>query len=299
MADRLDEAQTSVDDALRRGFDSMYLLDLRVRLAFLRRDDEAMRQLWAGVAHRADAQQVFFGKAIVEASRGQFRAARRSADTAAALAVQAGLASDYYAATVAMMRAEVGLPLTQPVTVAPGQSLPSRLLWALALARTGLLKEARQEAERLRRDYPSHTVVQKHGLPLIDATVRLRSNDPAGAVTVLEPLRQYDLADSSAFPALYPSYLRGLAYLQTGDRAASATEFQKVLTHPGFVGRGLIGSLARLQYARAQHAMGQDTAALESYEVFLALWQDADTDIPIYGDARAEYETLRNRHQRQ
>jgi serine/threonine protein kinase/tetratricopeptide (TPR) repeat protein len=299
MADRLDEAQTSVDDALRRGFDSMYLLDLRVRLAFLRRDDEAMRQLWAGVAHRADAQQVFFGKAIVEASRGQFRAARRSADTAAALAVQAGFASDYYAATVAMMRAEVGLPLTQPVTVAPGQSLPSRLLWALALARTGLLREARQEAERLRRDYPSHTVVQKFGLPLIDAIVRLRSNDPAGAVTVLEPLRPYDLADSSAFPALYPSYLRGLTYLQTGDHAASATAFQKVLTHPGFVGRGLTGSLARLQYARAQHAMGQDIAALDSYEVFLALWQDADIDIPIYGDARAEYETLRNRHQRQ
>jgi hypothetical protein len=45
--------------------------------------------------------------------------------------------------------------------------------------------------------------------------------------------------------------------------------------------------------------MGQDAAALDSYEVFLALWQDADTDIPIYGDARAEYETLRNRHQRQ
>jgi serine/threonine protein kinase/tetratricopeptide (TPR) repeat protein len=299
MADRLDEAQTSVDDALRRGFDSMYLLDLRVRLAFLRSDDEAMRQLWAGVAYRADAQQVFFGKAIVEASRGQFRAARRSADTAAGLAVQAGFASDYYAATVAMMRAEVGLPLTQPVTVAPGQSLPSRLLWALALARTGLLREARQEAERLRRDYPSHTVVQQYGLPLIDAIVRLRSNDPAGAVTVLEPLRPYDLADSSAFPALYPSYLRGLTYVQTGDHAASATEFQKVLTHPGFVGRGLIGSLARLQYARAQRAMGQDTAALDSYEVFLALWHDADTDIPIYGDARAEYETLRNRHQRQ
>jgi serine/threonine protein kinase/tetratricopeptide (TPR) repeat protein len=299
MADRLDEAQTSVDDALRRGFDSMYLLDLRVRLAFLRRDDEAMRQLWAGVANRADAQQVFLGKAIVEASRGQFRAARRSADTAAALAVQAGFASDYYAATVAMMRAEVGLPLTQPVTVAPGQSVPSRLPWALALARTGLLKEARQAAERLRRDYPSHTVVQKYGLPLIDAAVRLRSNDPAGALPVLEPLRQYDLADTSAFPPLYPSYLRGLAYLQTGDHAASAAEFQKVLTHPGFVGRSLIGSLARLQYARAQRAMGQDTAALDSYEAFLVLWQDADTDISIYRDARAEYETLRNRRHRQ
>jgi DNA-binding winged helix-turn-helix (wHTH) protein/tetratricopeptide (TPR) repeat protein len=299
MAERLDEAQTSMDDALRRGFDSMYLLDLRVRLAFLKKDNDAMQQLWAEIADKANAQQVFFGKAEFEASQGQFHAARRSADTATALAVEAGFASDYYGANVAMMRAEVGLPLTQPLTVAPSRSLPSRLLWALASAETGLLKEAGQLAEGLRRDYPSNTIVQKYGLPLVVAAMRLRSNDPAGAVRVLEPLRKYDLANTSAFPALYPSYLRGRAYLQTGDHTASATEFQKVLTHPGFVGRGLTGSLARLQYARAQHAMGQDSAALDSYDVFLALWQDADSDIPIYRDARAEYETLRNRHRRQ
>jgi serine/threonine protein kinase/tetratricopeptide (TPR) repeat protein len=299
MAEHLDEAQTSMDDALRRGFDSMYLLDLRARLAFLKKDSKAMQQLWAGIADKPDAQQVFFGKAEFEASRGQFHTARRSADTATALAVGAGFASDYYGAQVAMMRAEVGLPLTQSLTVVPGRSLPSRLLWALVLARTGLLEEARQGAEELRRDYPSNTIVQKYGLPLIDAAVRLRSNDPAGAVAVLEPLRKHDMANTSAFPALYPSYLRGLAYLQTGDHAASATEFQKVLTHPGFVGRSLIGSLARLQYARAQHAMGMDAAARVSYEAFLVLWQNADTDIPIYPAARAEYETLRNGHQRQ
>jgi eukaryotic-like serine/threonine-protein kinase len=299
MAERLDEAQTSMDDALRRGFDSMYLLDLRVRLAFLQKDNKAMQQLWARVADRADAQQVFFGKAEFEASQGQFRIAQRSADTAAALAVEAGLASDSYGANVAMMRAEVGLPLMQPLTVAPSRSLPSRLLWALVLARTGHLKEARQVAEGLRRDYATNTIVQKYGLPLIDAAVRLASNDPAGAVTVLEPLRKYELANTSAFPALYPSYLRGLTYFRAGDHAASAAEFQKVLTHPGFVGRSLIGSLSRLQYARAQLAMGMDAAARVSYEAFLALWQEADTDIPIYRDASTEYDTLRNRGQRQ
>ena len=197
-----------------------------------------------------------------------------------------------------MMRAEVGLPLTQPLIVAASQSFPTRILGAVALARTGRLNEARQAADGLRRDYPSNTIVQKYGLPLIDAAVRLRSNDPAGAVMVLEPLRRYDLADTSAFPALYPSYLRGLAYLQSGDQVASAKEFQKLLTHPGFVEPSLIGSLARLQYARAQHGMGQNTAALASYQAFLDLWQDADTDIPLYRDARAEYETLRNRTRR-
>jgi eukaryotic-like serine/threonine-protein kinase len=295
-ADHLDEAQTALDEAAQRGFDSMNLRYSRVVLAFLRKDDIAMQQLWAGAAGKAGAHRVIFGKAMVEASRGQFRAARRSADTAAALAVRAGLASDSYAARVAMMHAEVGLPLTQPLTVAPSRNLPSRLLGALILARTGLLEEARQAADGLRKDYPSNTIVQKYGLPLIDAALRLRSNDAASVLSVLEPVTKYDLAGTGVFPALYPSYLRGLAYLRTGDPAASATEFQKVLTHPGLVGWDVIGSLARLQFARAQRAMGRDAAALDSYEAFLALWQHADADVPIYRDARAEYETLRHRH---
>jgi eukaryotic-like serine/threonine-protein kinase len=147
-------------------------------------------------------------------------------------------------------------------------------------------------ADGLRRDHPSNTIVHKYGLPLIDAAVRLRSGDAAGAVAVLEPVRQFDLA-LTPFPGLYPSYLRGLAYLQTGDNTAAATEFQKIIAHPGLVGRLVIGALARLQLARAQHAMGQDPAARDSYETFLALWQNADDNVPLYRDAKAEYNALR------
>ena len=154
-----------------------------------------------------------------------------------------------------------------------------------------------EAADGLRQDHPSNTIVQKYGLPLIDAAVRLRSHDAAGAVAVLEPVRRYDLADTTdigvLFPALYPSYLRGLAYLQTGDNAAAATEFQKILAHPGLVGRQVIGVLAKLELARAQRAMGEGSAARDSYEAFLALWQDADNDIPLYREAKAEYSALR------
>jgi hypothetical protein len=149
-----------------------------------------------------------------------------------------------------------------------------------------------EAAEGLRRDHPTNTIVQKYGLPLIDAAVRLRSNDAVGAVAILEPVRKYDLANVGAFPALYPSYLRGLAYLRTGDSAAAATEFQQILAHPGLVGREVIGALARLQFARAQRAMGQHSAARDSYEAFLTLWQHADNDIPLYREAKAEYNAL-------
>jgi len=148
-------------------------------------------------------------------------------------------------------------------------------------------------ADELRQDHPSNTVVQQYGLPLIEAAVRLRSTDGAGAVAVLEPVKKYDLADTQVFPALYPSYLRGLAYLQTGDNAAAATEFQKILAHPGLVRRQVIGALSRLQLARAQRAMGDGSAARNSYETFLALWENADSDVPLYREAKAEYEAQR------
>ena len=286
-ADRLDDAQTTMDEAIRRGFDSIYLRDLRVDLAFLRKDDVAMRQLWAWGIGRAEGPRLFWGKAAVEASHGQFGAAQRSADTAP----KGGSLIDHDALFLALMRIEVGLPFARFPEVDSKQTLDSRLLRILLLARTGR-REAVAAADELRQDHPSNTIVQEYGLPLIEAAVKLGSSDAAGAVAVLEPVRRYDLA-ATYFPALYPSYLRGLAYLEMGDDAAAATEFQKILAHPGLVGRAVIGALARLQLARAQRSMGQDSAARDSYEAFLALWQDADHDIPLYREAKAEYNALR------
>jgi eukaryotic-like serine/threonine-protein kinase len=129
-------------------------------------------------------------------------------------------------------------------------------------------------------------------LRLIDAAVKLRWRDATSAVAVLEPAKKYDLA-ATPFTAFYPSDLRGLAYLQMGDNAAAVTEFQKILAHLGPVGREVIGALAWLQLARAQRAMGQGSTARDSYEAFLAIWQNADNDVPLYREAKAEYSALR------
>ncbi len=92
---------------------------------------------------------------------------------------------------------------------------------------------------------------------------------------------------------MFASYLRGLAYLQVGQGQQAATEFQRVIEHPGIVGISLIGALARLQLARAQAMMGNTEAARKSYRDFLTLWKDADPDIPIYKEAKAEYANLK------
>jgi outer membrane protein assembly factor BamD (BamD/ComL family) len=97
------------------------------------------------------------------------------------------------------------------------------------------------------------------------------------------------------FQPLYPAYVRGLAYLQSGDASAAAAQFQKVLGRRGLVGRGVIGPLSRLQLARVESAMDDTAAAISSYETFFELWRNADADIPVYIAAKAEYEKLRNR----
>jgi hypothetical protein len=104
---------------------------------------------------------------------------------------------------------------------------------------------------------------------------------------------KYELADPDSFSVLYPAYIRGLAYLQMHEGRLAAAEFEKLLAHPSLVGTAVTGALSRVQLARAQRMMGDEAAARKSYEDFLILWKDADPDIPIYQQARAEYVELR------
>lgn len=291
--DRLDEAQKALDDARGRGFDSPLLRDLQMQLAFLRNDGPGMQQQWTWAGGNAEAHLVLMGKALVETSRGQFHAALRTQQAATAQAASVHFLADY-GLEMALARAMVGLP-PERTTVTTNSLFGARLLGALVLATTGHLEEASQAADVLRRDFPLNTTVQKYALPLIEATVRLQSNDPAGAVIALEPATKYDLSyNYGIFPALYSSYVRGTAYLRLNQFTAAIAEFQRVLTHPGLTSRWVFGPLARLQTARAQRATGNDTGARSSYEAFLALWKDADADIPVYREAKAEYGALRD-----
>jgi len=129
-------------------------------------------------------------------------------------------------------------------------------------------------------------------LPAIRATIELQRHNPATAIEILRPAEQYEYALPNYFSDMYPTYIRGLAYLQLGQGQAASVEFQKMLDHPAIVGRDVIGALAHLQLGRAQVMMGDKAAARKSYQDFLTLWKDADPDIPIYKEAKAEYARL-------
>ncbi|HMI51203.1 MAG TPA: protein kinase [Candidatus Saccharimonadales bacterium] len=299
-ADRLEEARATFDEAQKRKFDTPDLRENRVLLAFLQKDEPSMEEQWGWARGKPIGDSFLVGRSKVEAYHGQFREARRLTEQA----VNAVSTSDtheraYTHAMAALREAEVGnsaqAQRIAAKALASGPNRIGQLGVALAFARAGNLEQAQKLAGAISQHDPLNTVVQNFSLPTIRAAMKLHENDPAAAVEILRPTVKYDLAFADGFNDLYPAYIRGLAYLQMGEGRLASAEFQKLLDHPGIVGRTVTGALSHLQLARAHKLMGDEPAARKSYEDFLSLWKDADPDIPIYQQAKAEYAKLRTR----
>jgi hypothetical protein len=165
---------------------------------------------------------------------------------------------------------------------------------AIALALAGDSAQAARLADDLRKNFPADTIVQSDYLPMIRAATALRSGDAGGAVETLAAAEPYELGyTNTTFTfALYPVYLRGTAYLAEKQSAPAAREFQKILDHAGVVGNQPIGALARLGLGRAYAQSGDTAKSKTAYQDFFALWKNADPDIPILKEAKAEYAKL-------
>lgn len=144
----------------------------------------------------------------------------------------------------------------------------------------------------VRLEAPMDTIVQNYLVPTVSAAVQLQKHDPKGALALLSGTINYELALTDSFGSLYPAYIRGLAYLELGDGRPAAREFQKLIDNPGLCWEFITGPLARLQLARAEELLGDEASARKSYEEFLTIWKDADRDLPIYRQVRAEYAEL-------
>ena len=141
--------------------------------------------------------------------------------------------------------------------------------------------------DHLARQFPKDTAVQYCYLPTIRALLALNHKDSSKAIELLQAATPYELGTASG---LYPVYVRGEAYLAARQSSEAATEFQKILDHRGVVQNEPIGALAHLGLARAMQ--GDTTKAKAAYQDFLTLWKDADPDIPIFRQAKAEYAKL-------
>jgi hypothetical protein len=159
---------------------------------------------------------------------------------------------------------------------------------AIALARAGDSVGAQKVVDKLKKQFPLDTMIG-YGLDTSAAAVDLSQNHAEKALQSLAPTSQYEY---SLEWDLYAVYLRGQANLQLHRGKEAAADFQEILDHRGIVGNDLHGALAHLGLARACVLSGDTAKARAAYQDFLALWKDADPDIPILKEAKAEYARL-------
>ena len=191
--------------------------------------------------------------------------------------------------TEARQRAAAGLNLSSGRDVQFGA--------ALALSVAGDAARAEKLADELAARFPEDTIVQFNYLPTIRGQLALGRNDFSKAVEALQAASPYELGSFALttnfnFISLYPVFVRGEAYLFAHQGSEAAAEFQKILDHHGIVVNEPIGALAHLQLGRAYAMQGETVKAKAAYQDFLTLWKDADPDIPIYKQAKAEYAKL-------
>jgi serine/threonine protein kinase/tetratricopeptide (TPR) repeat protein len=300
---RFDEAKTTTETALGRKFDDSELHLNLYGLAFFQGNVAAMKQQadWAIGKPGAEDQMLSLesdteawsgrlGKARV-LSRQAVESARRSDEKEPAALWQANAAireALFGNADVARQNA------AEAVAVAPG-SPDAEAQAALAYALAGDSAHAQSLADDLAKRFPQDTAVQSVRLPTIRAQIETGRKSAARSIELLQAAASYELGiTGSVAPnsCLYPVYVRAVAYLSVQQGAAAAAEFRKIVDHRGLVWNCATGALAHLGLARAYVLQGDTAKARTAYQDFLVLWKDADPDIPILKQAKAEYTKL-------
>jgi tetratricopeptide (TPR) repeat protein len=297
---RLDEARTTAQEAHARDLDAPFIhLDL-YEMDFLEHNDAGMEHEAAGLMGKPGYEDAILGAESDTAAYGGELAkaqelTRRAVDSAQR-ADQKETAAEYEA-EAAVREALVGeMDLAKQeaqaaLALANGKDIEG--LSAIALGLAGYSAQAARLGAHLGKSFAQDTFVQSRYLPMLHAAIALRSGDGGKAVETLAAAAPYELGQGANNFFLYPVYLRGQAYLGSKQGTAAAVEFQKILDHPGVVINEPIGALAHLGLGRAYALTGDGTKAKTAYQEFLALWKNADPDIPILQQAKAEYAKLK------
>jgi predicted Zn-dependent protease len=175
--------------------------------------------------------------------------------------------------------------------IATGSDRDVGVLAALALARAGESAQAEKILARLNAQFPLDSLLQHYWFPTVRAAIELDHGSAEAAIKALQGKTGYELGNPEQFNLgpMYPVYVRGEAYLKARREHDAAEQFRKIIEHPGVIVNFPLGSLAHLQLARALAVSGDTMGARREYQDFFALWKDADADIPILEQAKAEY----------
>ena len=293
---RLDEAKLTVDQALEHKSDYPGLHDALYTLNFLQNDSAGMQQQLAWAMGKPGAEDAaLMQQADTEAYHGRFQKAREFTRQAIESAKHSGAkeTAAFYQARAAVRESLVGnsaqahQAAVAALALSPGFLVKGIAAQALALA--GDVAQAQKLADDLNHNFPLDTLIQGYLLPIIGAEIELHRGNPPKALEFLNVARPYELGGQGL---MVPVYARGVAYLRARNGPEATQEFEKMLDHRTMMGNASISALTHLGLARARVLEGNTSAARSAYQDFLALWKDADPDIPILKEAKVEYAKL-------
>jgi tetratricopeptide (TPR) repeat protein len=303
--DRFAEAESTLQRASERRLEMPNFLALRYNIAVLKGDQGQMDQT-AGLAKgkRQAEHWMAHEESLALARSGRLQAARRSSSRAVDLALQEGdrETSAAYQAARAVCEAVYGKAVegkrNAMAALDLSKSRDVEYASALALAFSGDSSRSEALASNLEKRFPEDTFVKFTYVPVLRALAALERGKPEESVERLQIALQYELAVNGLnfnrwyLGGLHSAYVRGEALMAAHLYAEAAAEFQKILDHRGIVGLDPIGAMAHLQVGRVLALSGDKAKAKAAYQDFLSLWKDADPDIPILKQAKAEYAKL-------
>jgi serine/threonine protein kinase/tetratricopeptide (TPR) repeat protein len=293
---RFDEAKALGQQALTHGFDSPAIHGVLMNLAIAQNDTAGTEResLWMSqhpLAGSSGARAMFF---LYPAGQGRLRSSEELTRTAAEQTRAAGLtggAGDVLAVSAQSQalsgNAARARDMLALATHLSRDSATARSA-ALAYAFAGDFQQAHFWLDPLLHNYPEDTLQNNVLAPEIRALEAIHRHDGAGAVRILQGAQAYDFAA----PPLVIPYIRGLAYLADNQPQPAVAEFQKIIDHTGVAPSSLVHSLARVSLGRAYAMAGDRIKARRAYQDFFALWKDADPDVPVLLQAKAEYAKL-------
>ncbi len=295
---RYDEAKKLIDQATAQGLGSPTDAFSLYGMAFIRGDKAGMQQaIDLGKGPSVEPIMLLIaGQA--QCGLGKIQSARQSFAKGVSLAQNAGLKelSAGIRLLDASCLAEIGNPtLARQVALqalATSNDRDARTNASATLARAGDTAGSQKLIEELAKEFPTDTMLNSVWLPVARATNQIRADQAADAIATLEAAIPYELGGPPTGALYWPMYVRGEAYLRLHDGAKAAAEYQKILDHRGISPGSPLYPLARLGSGRAYALQGDKAKAKSAYQDFFAMWKDADPDVPILKEAKAEYAKL-------
>jgi eukaryotic-like serine/threonine-protein kinase len=293
---RFEEARTILQRAIDAKADNLFIHEELYSLAYLNGDADGMQREMKWAEGKPSEYLLLNDAANVAMSHGQVRKAEELWQRSAQVTERSGF-KDTTANTKAIeaqVEAEIGNFAKAKELAASSSALASAQAnmsgVAMAVAITGDTNRAQTIVDDLGRRFPSDTLLHQVTIPVVRALIELQRKAPEKAIESLQAVVPYELG---AAQGLFPNYVRGLAYLQAKRGPEAAAEFQKMLDHRGIQPVLPEHSLAKLGIGRAYALSGDTAKARAAYQDFLALWKDADPDVPLLKEAKAEYERLK------